>query len=198
MSSGKNLFEGTAVDVTSIFVIHNSLGFTSWLWWFISTQFIVFWFLKRDSIPDSNLIIVSLRSTIQVWFFQSYANWSGFNSIQLYHDIHGIFLKMLQIHPLWTFALSPPNLLSKSAAKQTVIWCCWHFKELHWFSMRQIKINLLPVSLWQLNRFSLSSEQRSRLDYFLSYFCDEERKFTASSAWFMGFLPCFPDSKHLT
>ena len=42
--------------------------------------------------------------------------------------------------PMRKFASFPP----KSVATQTVIWCCWHFKKLYWFPMRQIKINCLP------------------------------------------------------
>ena len=78
-------------------------------------------------------IVLALRSTIQVWLFQGYGK---LERIQL-NSIHPrvSFAKCCKytVHPICTFASSPPNLLSKSIAKQTVIWCCWHLKELHWF-----------------------------------------------------------------
>ena len=87
-----------------------------------SFQFIFFWVVKRDSIPDS--IEVSHSSMILSELCQT--------EVDSTNEIHTHFLnssmrficKMLQIYPLCTFASSPPNLLSL---------CCWPFKELHQF-----------------------------------------------------------------
>ena len=46
------------VDGFTIFSIHISHGFTRWLWWFKSTQFVLFQVLKNDSILDFNLYLI--------------------------------------------------------------------------------------------------------------------------------------------
>ena len=118
-----------------------SLGFTSWLWWFNSTQFIFSGCSEETRFPIPRYI--SIRGErFKCNYLRAMANWSGFNSIQFIHEIH---MQNAANTPLCTFTSATPNLLSKSVLKQSVIWCCWHFKELHWFSMKRIKINLLPV-----------------------------------------------------
>ena len=139
------------------------------------------YFLGAQKILDSQFqIILTLMSTIQVWFFQSYYK---LERAQL-NSIHSWDSQQNATNtPLFTLASSPPNLLSKSVAKHSAIWCCWNIKELHWFSMRWIKINLLPVPLsslyhWgdNLKDFLCQVNSNPSLSFFLRCFCDEERE----------------------
>lgn len=134
------------VDGFTTFAIHDSLGFTRWLWWFNSTRFIFSGCSKETRFPIPNYI--ALRSTIQLMIlselWQTGADSTQFNSFMSFNA------KCCKYTPLHICLNSSPPKLSKSVAKQSVIWCCWHFWELHWFSMRWMKANLLPVSLSSL------------------------------------------------
>ena len=68
------------------------------------------YFLGAQKGADSQFqIVLALRSTIQLWFFQSYGK---LEQIQLNSIIHEIQYKMLQIHP---FAHLPHLLPTKLA-----------------------------------------------------------------------------------
>ena len=107
------------------------------------------YFLGAQKRLDSRFqIILALRSTIQLMIlselWQTGADSTQFNSFMSFNA------KCCKYTPLHICLNSSPPKLSKSVAKQSVIWCCWHFWELHWFSMRWMKANLLPVSLSSL------------------------------------------------
>ena len=109
------------------------------------------YFLGAQKRLDSRFqIILALRSTIQLMIlselWQTGADSTQFNSFMSFNA------KCCKYTPLHICLNSSPPKLSKSVAKQSVIWCCWHFWELHWFSMRWIKVNLLPVSLSSLHQ----------------------------------------------
>ena len=54
------------------------------------------------------------------------------------------------------------------------------------------RCHCLPFNIEKrTQKFAVPSEQRSKLSYFLSYFCDEEREFTASSELIHGFSSMF-------
>ena len=133
------------MDGFTTFAIHDSLGFTSCLWWFDSTQFIFSGCSKetRSPIPNYIMIEVNDSSVILSELWQTGADSTQFNSFIRNNA------KCCK-YTLCIFSSSPPILLSKSVAKQSVIWCCWHFKELHWFPIRWMKTNILPAPLSSL------------------------------------------------
>ena len=88
---------------------------------------------SQRSLDSRFQIVLAYRSTIQVWLFQSYGKLERIQLNSINSRVSFAKCCKYTVHPICTFASSPPNLLSKSIAKQTVIWCCWHFKELHWF-----------------------------------------------------------------
>ena len=132
----------------SALAIHDSHGFTRCLWWFNSTRFTFSRCPKETRLPIPNYISIEVNDSTHD-SFRANANLSRFSSIQFIHELQRT---MLQIHPLHNCLIFSPPKLSKSVAKQSFIWCCWHFWELHvhWSSMRWIKVNLLPVSLSSL------------------------------------------------
>ena len=98
------------VDGFTTFVIHDSLGFTRWLWWFNSTRFIFSGCSKETRFPIPNYISIEVNDSTHD-SFRAMANWSQFNSIQFIHEIHS---KMLQIHPFSHL----PHLLQTYLANQ--------------------------------------------------------------------------------
>ena len=83
------------VDGFPTFAIHDPLGFTRWLWWFNSTQFIFSGCSKETRFPIPNYISIEVNDSTHD-SFRAMANWSRFNSIQFIHELQ---CKMLQIHP---------------------------------------------------------------------------------------------------
>ena len=115
------------VDGFTTFAIHDSRGFTRWLWWFNSTRFIFSGCSKETRFPIPNYISIEVNDSTHD-SFRAMANWSRFNSIQFIHELQ---CKMLQIHLLHICHNSSQPKLSKSVAKKSVIGCCWHFWDLH-------------------------------------------------------------------
>ena len=130
------------VDGFTIFAIHNSLGFTSSVWWFNSTQFIFRGVQRR--LNSRFQIIFALRSTIQVWFLESYGK--------------------LEQNQFMRYIKFPPFIY------------CIHLQSSANTSLLQIF--LISSQLTYL----LSKWQRSKVSYFLSYFCPEENK-NSSHQW---------------
>ena len=102
------------------------------------------YFLSAPNTLNSRFqIILALRRMIQLMILlelcQTWADSTQFNSFMSFNA------KCCKYTPLHICLNSSPPKLSKSVAKQLVIWCCWHFWELHSFSMRWIKVNILPL-----------------------------------------------------
>ena len=92
-------------------------------------------------------IMLAIESTIQVWFFQSYGK---LERIQL-NSIHSWdwMQNAANVHPFAHL----PHLLPTYLANQlqsSQLFDVAGFKELHWFSLRWIKIDHSPVSLSSL------------------------------------------------
>ena len=138
-----------------------------------------------------------------MWFVQSYGK---LEPIQL-NSIHSCgawdSMRNAQIDPFAHLPhLLPTYALSKSVAKQSVIWCCWQlalqrakliFNEMNKNQSFTCAI-VFPLPLRrQLKRLSMPSEQRSKLKVFSTLFLWwKEREFTASSELFHGFSSMFP------
>ena len=122
------------------------------------------------------------------------------------HEIHTHFLtsflrfiwKVLQIHPFAHLPKLLPTYLAISVSKQTDNWCCWHFKQLHWFSMRSIfyLCHCLPLTSEETTyiSFCIPHDSDPNLVTFYAIFAMKRNKCPASSELIHDSLPCFQDS----
>ena len=119
-----------------------SLGFTSWLWWFNSTQFIFSgcsketWFLIPNYVcSEVNDSSYGKLERIQLDLIRSW-DWMQ---------------NAANVHPFAHLPhLLPAYLANQLQSSQLLLFDVARFKELYWFSLRWIKINHSPVSLSSL------------------------------------------------
>ena len=115
------------VDGFTTFAIHDSLGFTRWLWWFSSTRFTFSGCSKKTWFPIPNYISIEVNDSTHD-SFRAMANWSRLNSIQFINELH---CKMLQMHM--------PHLLPTKSVSYMML-----------LALLRAAVNLFPVSLSSL------------------------------------------------
>ena len=156
------------MDGFTTFAIHDSLGLTRWLWWFNSTQFIFSGRSKETRFLIRNYIRIEVNdSTLDS--FRAMANQEPIklNSLMSFNT------KCCKYTLLHICLNSSPPKLGKSVAKQSVIWCCWHWRAALIFddmtqSQSFSRVIVFPLSLGrQFQWISIISKQRSKLSYFL-------------------------------
>ena len=82
-----------------------------------------------------------------------------------------------------------PTYLAISVSKQTDIWCCWHFKQLHWFSMRSIfyLCHCLPLTIEETTyiSFCIPNDSDPNLVTFYAIFAMKRNNVQLAVSWFM-------------
>ena len=101
-----NYWSESEVDGFTTFAIHDSLGFTRWLWWFNSTRFIFSGCSKETRFPIPNYISIEVNDSTHD-SFRAMANWSRFNSIQIHSWAS---MQNVANTPFCTFASTPTHL----------------------------------------------------------------------------------------